>query len=113
MKIKTYEKDYAIVKSKKKNPKAFVNIIDDNEITLVVEQDNINKKDIIQIEKGWKLITFDEILDFGLVGFLAKISKALADEKISIFVISAYSTDHLLVKKEDYERAIKILRKLN
>jgi len=31
------------------------------------------------------------ILPFGLVGFLAKVSKVLADEKIPIFAISAYS----------------------
>jgi hypothetical protein len=47
------------------------------------------------------------VLPFSLVGFIAKVSKALADEKISIFTISAYSTDHILVKKKDLVKAIK------
>lgn len=52
------------------------------------------------------------VLPFGLVGFLAKVSKVLVDEKISIFAISAYSTDHILVKKKDLEKAIKKLENL-
>jgi hypothetical protein len=51
-------------------------------------------------------------LPFNLVGFLAEISKALADENISVFVISAYSTDHILVKKRDLVKAIKKLKEL-
>ncbi|MCK4310334.1 MAG: ACT domain-containing protein, partial [Methanomicrobia archaeon] len=51
-------------------------------------------------------------LPFELVGFLAKISKVLADEKISIFAISAYSTDHILVKEKDLAKAIKKLENL-
>ena len=49
---------------------------------------------------------------FGLVGFLAKVSQLLAEEKIPIFVISAYSTDHILVKKKDLEIAKKKLKML-
>jgi uncharacterized protein len=52
------------------------------------------------------------VLPFELVGFLAKVSQVLADEKISIFAISAYSTDHILVKKKDLEKAIKKLESL-
>lgn len=52
------------------------------------------------------------VLPFGLVGFLATVSKALADEGISIYVLSAYSTDHILIKKKDIVRAEKKLRKL-
>jgi len=47
-----------------------------------------------------------------LVGFLAKISKILADENISIFVISAYSTDHILVKDKDINKVIKKLESI-
>lgn len=53
------------------------------------------------------------VLPFGLIGFLAKVSKILADEKIPIFVISAYSTDHILVKEKDLARAEEKLKSLD
>jgi hypothetical protein len=52
------------------------------------------------------------VLPFGLVGFLARVSRALADEKVSILAISAFSTDHILVKESDLPRAIKKLQSL-
>ncbi len=51
-------------------------------------------------------------LPFELVGFISTIASALAKEKISIFVISAFSTDHLLVKDRDLEDTINVLTKL-
>ena len=52
------------------------------------------------------------ILPFGLVGFLAEISKALADEGINIITISAFSTDHILVKENDLQKAKRKLESL-
>jgi uncharacterized protein len=112
LKIMISEKDYAIVKSKKTYPEAFANIIDNNENTVIIEDFKLDKKDIIKIERGWKIITFKAILEFDLVGFLAKISTALAKKNISIFAISAYSSDHILIKKEDLNKALKALDRL-
>ena len=47
--------------------------------------------------------------DFSLVGILAKISGLMADNGIGIFSISTYNTDYILTKKENYERALKVL----
>ena len=58
------------------------------------------------------MLTFDMALPLELVGFLSKISKALADRNISIFVISAYSTDHILVKEKDLAEAIAAFSQL-
>jgi len=52
------------------------------------------------------------VLPFDLVGFIAKISKTLADEKVPILVISAYSTDHILVKEKHLKNAKKALKSL-
>ncbi len=103
---------FAIIKSKSPYPQAFATIIDKNEITVVIDQSKISGEEFIAIEKDWKLLTFDMILPFGLVGFLAKISSALAEDGISIFVVSAYSTDHILVKCNDLENAKKKLSEL-
>jgi len=97
---------------KKKYPKAFANINDKNELTVIIEKSKVKKEDVINIENDWKLITFDTVLDFSLTGFISKISSALAEANISIFVVSSYSTDHILVKKENLDETLKILRKL-
>ena len=52
------------------------------------------------------------ILPFGLVGFIAQVSGALAAEGISLMALSSYSTDHVLVKNKDLERAAAALERL-
>ncbi len=44
-----------------------------------------------------------------LFGILAGIAETLAENGISIFAISTYNTDYVLVKKESYQRALDIL----
>jgi hypothetical protein len=111
-KVYVWKEKFAVVKSKKPLLNAFAVIKDKNEITVVIDQSKIIDKNIIEIERDWKVFTFDMILPFKLVGFLSKVSKVLADEKISIFAISAYSTDHILVKEKDISKAIKKLESL-
>src|SRR5665648_629780 len=111
-KVYVWKESFAIMKAKKPFANAFANIIDKNETTVIIEQSKYDEDDIIEIEKDWKILTFDMVLPFGLVGFLAKVSKVLADEKIPIFAISAYSTDHILVKEKDLARAEEKLKEL-
>ena len=111
-KVYVWKETFAIIKAKKPYPNAFANIIDKNETTVIVEQSKYDEENVIDIEKDWKILTFDMILPFGLVGFLAKVSKVLADEKIPIFAISAYSTDHILVKEKDLAKAEERLKEL-
>ena len=49
------------------------------------------------------------VLDFSLIGILSKISGVLADNKIGIFAVSTYNTDYILVKKENFDRAMQVL----
>jgi len=111
-KIYVWKEVFAIIKAKKADFNAFANIIDKNEITVIADQSKYDKKNVIEIEKDWKILTFDMILPFELVGFLAKISKVLTDEKIPIFAISAYSTDHLLIKVKDLKKTEEKLKGL-
>ena len=60
-------------------------------------------------EDGWKGFRITGILDFSLIGILSKISQILADNKIGIFAVSTFNTDYILVKKENFERALKAL----
>ncbi len=80
----------------------------DEEISLVCitadTPENTTERD-----DGWKAFRIQEVLDFSLIGILSKISTILADNKIGIFAISTFNTDYILVKKENYERALQVL----
>ncbi len=59
---------------------------------------------------GWKAFRIQGVLDFSLIGILAKIATVLADNGISIFAVSTYNTDYVLIKKENYQKALDILQ---
>ena len=63
----------------------------------------------IRRDDGWKAFRIQGVLDFSLVGILSKIAAVLADNSISIFAVSTYNTDYVLLKSENYERGLKIL----
>lgn len=60
-------------------------------------------------EGNFRLLSFDVELGFETIGFLAQISKILAEAGISIVALSAFSRDHLLIKQEDLPKALKVL----
>ena len=49
------------------------------------------------------------ILDFSLTGILSRLSGILAEQEIGIFAVSTYNTDYILVKEENFERAMAAL----
>ncbi len=110
--VYVWKERFAIVKAKKPHPEAFANIMDGKEITVIIDEAKIDEVDTLEMEPGWKLLTFDMVLPFNLVGFLAKVASALAKKSVSIFVISSYSTDHILVKENDLKNAKEALEEL-
>ena len=60
-------------------------------------------------DDGWSGFRIQGVLDFSLIGILAELSNILAENKIGIFVVSTYNTDYILVKKENFERALTVL----
>ena len=62
-------------------------------------------------ESGWSCIKVLGPLDFALTGILAKLSGVLAEAQISIFAISTYDTDYLLVQSEKLAETIEVLEK--
>lgn len=51
----------------------------------------------------------DMTSDFSLIGILSKISGILADNSIGIFAVSTFNTDYILVKAENFDRALSVL----
>lgn len=62
-------------------------------------------------EPGWSCIKVLGPLDFGLTGILAGISTILAGEGISIFAVSTFDTDYIMMKKKVVLQAVKTLEK--
>lgn len=63
----------------------------------------------VPVETGWRCMGIQGVLDFSMVGVLAEISAILAASNISIFVISTYNTDYILVKEEKIHEAAALL----
>ena len=83
----------------------------DEEKSLVCITDEV-PANVIQRDDGWKAFRIQGVLDFSLIGILAKIAAALADNGISIYAVSTYNTDYVLMKKENYQKALDVLKAL-
>ena len=66
-------------------------------------------KNTIARDDGWRGFRIEGVLDFALIGILSKISSILAENGISIFALSTYNTDYVLVKRDSYAQALAIL----
>lgn len=80
----------------------------DEENSLVCQTENVPENVVVR-DDGWKAFRVQGTLDFSLIGILSNISSVLADNKIGIFAISTYNTDYILVKAENYNRALATL----
>lgn len=77
------------------------------ELSIVCVENNIPSD--IKCEKNWRILKVEGPLDFSLIGILASISSLLAQNKISIFAISTYDTDYILVRDKDVDKAVVAL----
>ena len=81
----------------------------DEENSLVCMTDEV-PSNVIQRDDGWKGFRIQDVLDFSLIGILAEISAILAENGISIFAVSTYNTDYILIKIEKYQKALDVLK---
>ena len=114
MEIKRIEQDFTVCQVK---DYSLVNL--DSEYSFIEKTDEekslvcITSKvpeNTIQRDDGWKAFRIQGVLDFSLIGILAKIATILADNGISIFAVSTYNTDYVLIKKENYQKALEVFQ---
>ena len=75
----------------------------------IVCRENLVPEDVMR-EAGWACLKVEGPLDFSLTGVLASLAGPLAEAGISIFAVSTFDTDYLLVKAHDLEDAAVALR---
>jgi len=81
----------------------------DEECSLVCPEAYV-PQDVFARDDGWRALRIEGVLDFSLVGILAKLSGILAEHQIPVFAVSTYNTDYLLVKQENWSSALDALR---
>ena len=80
-----------------------------DELSIVCPQEHIPEG--VQHESGWRAFRVAATISFDLTGVLASLAEPLARAGISIFPISTYDTDYLLVRATDVQRATDTLRR--
>jgi hypothetical protein len=92
-------------------------IVDADEITLImpdnlIDEFNNRLRDHTVTELAYRLITLDVVLSPDFVGFMARISGALADAGISLLPVAAFSRDHIFVTESQFEQAVSVLEQM-
>ena len=79
-----------------------------SELSIVCLEGHI--PDDVKAERGWRILKVEGPLDFSMTGVLNCLTRPLAELKISVFTLSTYLTDYLMIHGKDLESAIILLR---
>ncbi len=63
-----------------------------------------------RVDRGWRALKVQGPLDFSLVGVLATLTAPLAQARVTVFAISTYDTDYILIKETNLYTAMMALR---
>ncbi len=80
-----------------------------DELSVVCRDDEVPVG--VRCERGWKCLRVAGTPDLSLVGVLSSLLGPLAEAGVSVFVVSTFDTDYLLVKEADFERAVGVLER--
>jgi hypothetical protein len=78
------------------------------ELSIVCQQDNV--PDDTEAERGWCCLQVQGTFDFSIAGVHASSAIPLAEANISVLAIATYATHYLLIKEENVERALQVLK---
>lgn len=101
---------YGRVKSIPKVGNHFMVTKDEDEVTVVTKEENLDRLELLERYKdNYSLIALNVSIPFYSVGFLATVSEAVAKEGMNILIVSTYSKDYILVKEDKLDKAKKVL----
>jgi hypothetical protein len=78
------------------------------ELTVVCRPDEVPPG--ARVEPDWRALSVVGPLDFSLVGIIGSLTTLLAEAGVSVFVLSTFDTDHVLIKEDAVDTAIDALR---
>ncbi len=113
MKIKEIPGEFTVCKVEEYSPGmldceyCFVGKTDEERSLVCLTRDVPNNT--IERDDHWRAFRIEGVLDFSLVGILARISTLLADNEIGLFAISTFNTDYILTKSHNFARALAVL----
>lgn len=114
--LKVLDKRFAVCKLDNKQPipmwvlksRDFYSITRTHEeMSIISIEDSVPEG--VEKEGGWKALKIEGVLDFSMIGVISSITALLAEKGISVFVMSTYNTDYILVKDEELEKAVEVL----
>lgn len=79
-----------------------------DELSVVCPEDVIPVE--VRSEKGWRCLRVAGTIDFTAFGVLASLVSPLAENGISVFAISTFDTDYLLVKEAEWSDTLTALK---
>jgi hypothetical protein len=80
------------------------------EVSVVCAEDDAPAGEHVRVEPDWRALEVAGPLDFSMVGVMAALTAPLADVDVSVFVVSTYDTDYVLVHAAALEKAVEALR---
>ena len=79
-----------------------------DELSVVCDQQKVPQT--VRAEHGWRCLKVAGPLGFSMVGVIAGLTTVLAEANISVFVVSSFDTDFVMVREADVEKAMEMLR---
>jgi uncharacterized protein len=79
-----------------------------DELSVVCPEDGVPES--ISRERDWRALRLEGTFDLSMVGILASVASPLAEAGASIFAVSTFDTDYVLVREEQLDLAVDTLR---
>ena len=77
-----------------------------DELSIVCNEDSVPAGELA--ERGWRAFKVEGQIDLEMTGIISTLTAPLANAQISVFSLSTFDTDYILVKEKDLEKAISV-----
>ena len=110
--IEIHPERFAVVKLRNLPNVNYVAVVRNKYYEVVMpEKELVKLEKFVECDIGYRLITLDINVPLDVVGYISKVSSALANAKVPILILSLY-TDRILVKEEFLDEALGVLKEL-
>lgn len=111
MKISVLEDCYSVLKYEKMPQNldgTYFTAKTEDEVSVLCKT-HLAPENFLEKEDGFRGLKIEGTLDFGLLGVISRITSILADNDISVFVVSTFNTDYFFIKEENLSISCQLL----